>query len=125
ATLEVEIYRQAVSLFNLPVAAGLSLMQIGLMFVMMAVYTHLQRQTPLDLQSARYVARPPRGPRQWAVVIANMVVMLVLLFTPLLALVLRSFTGPEGLTTLYYQSLNVNTRGSVLFVPPLQAVGNS
>src|SRR6185503_18213394 len=32
ATIEVEIYRQAVNLFNLPVAAALSLVQIGLMF---------------------------------------------------------------------------------------------
>jgi thiamine transport system permease protein len=47
------------------------------------------------------------------------------LFAPLLALVLRSFAGESGFTTQYYQLLSVNTRNSVLFVPPSQAVGNS
>ena len=57
ATLEVEIYRQATALFNLQVAAALSLVQIGFMFVLMIVYTRLQRQTSGDLQSAQIVAR--------------------------------------------------------------------
>ncbi len=125
ATLEVEIYQQAVNLFNLPVAAGLSIAQIGLMFVLMLVYTQLQQRVPLDLQSAGQIARRPRGRHEWGLVTACVIVILVLLFTPLLALVVRSFTGPEGLTLRYYQELSVNTRGSVLFVPPLQAVGNS
>ena len=39
ATLEVEIYRQAVNLFNLPVAAALSLWQILFTFILMLFYT--------------------------------------------------------------------------------------
>lgn len=125
ATLEVEIYQQAVNLFNLPVAAGLSLAQIGLMFVMMLVYTQLQRSVPLDLQSAGQIARKPHGKREWSLVTVCVIGMIVLLFTPLLALVIRSLTGPDGFTLRYYQELGVNTRGSVLFVPPVQAVSNS
>jgi len=125
ATLEVEIYHQAVNLFDLPVAAGLSLAQIGLMFAMMVVYTRLQRQTPLDLQGAHVVARTPRGFRQWAIVVGVVAIMVVLLFAPLLALVLRSLSGPDGFTLRYYQELSVNTRSSVLFVPPIQSIGNS
>jgi thiamine transport system permease protein len=125
ATLEVEIYHQAVNLFNLPVAAGLSLAQIGLMFAMMVVYTRLQRQTPLDLQSAHQVARTPRGFRQWSIVVVVVGIMVALLFAPLLALVLRSLSGPDGVTLRYYQELSVNTRSSVLFVPPIQSIGNS
>lgn len=126
ATLEVEIYRQATSLFNLQVAAALSIVQIGLMFAMLIVYTRLQRQSATDLQSSGAVARPIRTPRQRAFVVVNLLVMTSMLFTPLLALVLRSLTaGSEGVTLRYYELLATQTRGSVLFVPPLQAVGNS
>jgi thiamine transport system permease protein len=56
----------------------------------------------------------------------NVAVMLVLLLTPLMALVERSFTDAEGQFTLvYYRELPINRRGSVLHVPPLEVVGNS
>src|SRR5690606_8671641 len=42
ATSEVEIYRQAVSLFTLPQAAVLALLQMVCTFAIMAVYTRLQ-----------------------------------------------------------------------------------
>ncbi len=125
ATLEVEIYRQATALFDLQVAAALSLVQIGLMFVLMIVYTRLQRQTSTDLQSAQGVVRKPRTRGERAFVSANVGLMVVLLLTPLAALALRSFAGADGLTAQFYTMLGSNTRGSVLFVPPIEAVGNS
>ena len=123
ATLEVEIYLQAVNLFNLPVAAGLSLLQIGLMFALMLVYTRLRRRLPQTLQPAS--ARRPQGAREWLAVALVSGFMLLLLAAPLIALVLRSLSGAEGLTTAWYAALSQNVRGSVLFVPPLRAVGNS
>jgi thiamine transport system permease protein len=125
ATLEVEIYNQARNIFNLPVAAALSLVQIGVMFVIMGIYTRLQRRMSGETVSARQVARRPQNPRQWAFVLANLLLMTLLLFSPLLALVVRSFTGEDGLTTQFYTALTQNARNSVLFVPPLEAVGNS
>jgi len=126
ATLEVEIYRQAVSLFNLPVAAALSLVQIGLMFALMLAYTRLQRQAPTRVQSTLRVARRPQTRREHLFLYINLVFITLLLFAPLIALTIRSFTaGTEGFTTRYYDQLSVNVRGSVLFVPPLEAVGNS
>ena len=123
ATLEVEIYLQAVNLFNLPVAAGLSLLQIGLMFALMLVYTRLRRRLPQTLQPAS--ARRPQGVSEWLAVALVSGLMLLLLAAPLFALVLRSLGGAEGLTTAWYAALSQNVRGSVLFVPPLRAVGNS
>ncbi len=125
ATVEVEIYRQATALFNLQLAAALALVQIGFMFVLMIVYTRLQRQTSADLQSAQIVARKPQTRGERVFVAANLLLIGVLLFTPLAALILRSFTSDQGLTTRYYALLDTNTRGSVLFVPPIEAVGNS
>jgi thiamine transport system permease protein len=126
ATIEVEIYRQVTSLFNLQIAAALSLVQIGFMFVLMLIYTHLQRQTAADLQTTQSVVRSPHSTPERVFVGANILLIAVFLFTPLIALVLRSFTSSdEGLTTRFYALLSTNPRGSVLFTPPLTAVGNS
>src|SRR5690606_2886187 len=103
ATIEVEIYRQVTGLFNLQVAAALSLIQIGFMFVLMLIYTRLQRQTATDLQAAQTVTRTPRSIRERVFIIANVLLMVMLLFAPLFALVVRSFTSSdEGLTTRFY-----------------------
>lgn len=42
ATLEVDIHRQVVDLFDLPVTACLSLVQMVFTFIVMTLYTHLQ-----------------------------------------------------------------------------------
>lgn len=125
ATLEVEIYRQANSLLNLQIAAALSIFQLALMFALMLVYTRLQAQSNTDLQAAQTVARTPKTPREKLFVGGNIALMAVLLFAPLIALLLRSFWSANGWTLQYYAALSTNARGSVLFVPPLEAVGNS
>ncbi len=126
ATLEVEIFRQATSLFNLPMAASLSLVQIGSMFVMMAVYTRLQRQIHTPLQRQEQTAYPIRNRREKVLVLVNVLAMVVLLFLPLLALVLQSlWIKPTGFSLHNYHQLTVNTRESILFVPPIAAIWNS
>ncbi|MEO8611962.1 MAG: iron ABC transporter permease [Chloroflexota bacterium] len=125
ATIEVEIYRQAVNLFNLPVAAALSLVQIGLMFAMMLVYTRLQKRIANESVSTAQAARAPKNRKERAFVTGNLLFIAVLLFAPLLALVIKSFSGEAGFTTQFYQQLTINSRNSVLFVPPAQSIGNS
>ena len=56
---------------------------------------------------------------------ANVALMLVLLLSPLLALVERSFRLGGKLSLRYYGELFVNRRDSILYVPPSQAVVNS
>lgn len=125
ATIEVEIYRQANSLLNLQIAAALSILQLVLMFALMFGYTRLQAQTSGDLQAARTVTRRPRTRRERLFVGGNIALMAVLLFAPLVALVIRSFRSADGWTLNYYAALSTNPRGSVLFVPPLEAIANS
>jgi thiamine transport system permease protein len=128
ATLEVEIYRQAAHLFNLPVAAALSIAQIMFTFGLMWVYTAVQARSAVPLQPrSRWAAqRKPANRQEWTIVIANVVFMLLLLITPLAALAERSFSvGRAGYTLAYYRTLGVNTRGLITFVPPLEAVRNS
>ena len=129
ATLEVEIYRQAVNLFNLPVAAALSLVQILFIFVFMFVYSRLQARTgrPLSLQSQQVTQHKPQTGRQKLLVWGNVVFMVTLLGVPLMALVLRSFTVAGQFSPAYYQALFSTTpkRESLFFVPPTEGVFNS
>jgi thiamine transport system permease protein len=128
ATLEVEIYRQAVSYFNLPVAATLSLVQLACTFAVMAVYTRVQAGTsmPLNLRPRSSTVRRPANAREWLLVGVVNTMLIVLLLSPLLALVLRSFTlGGAAPTFRYYQALGQNRTQDVFFVPPVEAIRNS
>jgi thiamine transport system permease protein len=127
ATIEVEIYRQAVYLFNLPIAAALSIFQILFTFVFMWFYTRYQAETsrPLELRSAQGLEKPVHTLRDSFIVYSNLVLMLLLLGLPLAALVLRSFQGRDGWTVRYYQELFINRQGSLFFVPPAEAILNS
>ena len=128
STLETEIYRQAVVFLKFPVAAALSLLQILFTYGIMLAYTRLSRRvsTPLRLQAQQETLRRPAGRWERLLVAVNVLVMLLLLLTPLLALVQRSFVDGDGhLTLASYQELTVNRRGSVLHVPPLRVVWNS
>ena len=129
ATLEVEIYRQAVNLFNLPLAATLSLIQIIFIFSLMIVYTRLQARLThaLDLQSQRSTQRAPRRWRERFLVWGNISLMLILLGTPLVALTLRSLSMAGQFSLDYYEALftDIPQRQSLFFVPPSQAITNS
>lgn len=126
ATLEVQIYREAINLFNLPVAAALSVIQILLSLTMTVVYTRLQERAtvPLDLRPQRTLELPLRGGRRvlHAVVVGG---MLLLLGAPLLALVLRVLTLGGDWSLRYFALLAENRTNSYFFVPPLTAVRNS
>lgn len=127
ATLEVEIYRQAVNLFNLPVAATLSLLQILFTLGLMWLYTRIQAQMggPLRLRPTQLVARDIRTWGDRLLVGGNLVVMLGLLALPLLALVWQSFQGQTGWTWQFYRELFINRRNAIFFVSPGTAVFNS
>lgn len=121
ATLEVEIYNQAAKIFNLPLAASLSLIQIGFTFCWMTLYTRSQAQ--LASTRSRAIPRPKplvsvRAKAQFGVMTT---VLLLMLGLPLFALILRSFSS--GMT--YYTSLFMLDRESVFAVRPISAVFNS
>jgi len=127
ATLEVEIYRQTINYFNLPLAATLSVFQILFTFALMIGYTRLQARTalPLELRSRRATQRRPRNWRERLLVWGNVGLMLALLVMPLAALVARSFSTAKGVSLDFYAQLFYNPRGSAFYVPPGQAVLNS
>jgi thiamine transport system permease protein len=127
ATLEVEIYRQTVYLFNLPLAAVLSIIQIIFTFATMWAYTWIQAKgaVPLNLRPGRLTQRRPQAGRDRLLVGTILGTMLLLILLPLLALAARSFSTGSGLGLTYYQELFYNRQRSVFFVPPIEAVRNS
>jgi len=129
ATLEVEIYRQTIYYFDLPLAAALSVVQIVFTFALLAAYTRLQARTtlPLEMRSRQATQRRPQHRREWLLVVVNVGLMLALLVTPLIALVARSLTPSAGddVSLTFYRQLFDNPRGSAFYVPPVAAVRNS
>jgi thiamine transport system permease protein len=127
ATLEVEIYRQAVQLFHLPLAAALAIVQLVFTFLIMALYTRLQAglAVPLEFRPRRATQRRPVRWRDRLLVVVCLGGMLVLLLSPLAALAERSFSLGGRFTLGYYRELFINRTQSIFFVPPAQAIRNS
>ena len=127
ATLEVEIYRQAMHLFHLPLAAALGIVQMVFTFVIMAFYTRLQARlaVPIEFRPRRSTHRRPTRWRDRLLVAACLGGMLLLLLSPLAALAERSFSLGGGYDLHYYRELFVNRTQSIFFVPPAEAVRNS
>ena len=123
ATLEVEIYRQTVNLFNLPMAAALSLVQIACTLGLTVIYTRLQALTarPLHLRPQAITQRRPATLRAKTLVILTVGFIVVLVVTPLAALVWRAVS--DGLQP--FAELSINRRGSYFYVPPVVAIRNS
>jgi len=130
ATLEVEIYYQTISLFNLPTAATLSLLQVGFTLVLTILYTRLTAQIrrPAQLSSRGRTQRPlaSRSNR----LLAGLLIggLLIFLLSPLAALAGKSLTGSDPgapLTLAFYRSLASRPRESLFYVPPSTALGVS
>ncbi|MBN1660230.1 MAG: iron ABC transporter permease [Anaerolineae bacterium] len=127
ATIEVEIYYQAVPLFNLPLAAALSIAQMIFTFAIMAVYTRTQARAavPLSLRAAESGQRRATTWRARLVVWLSVGGLMILLLTPLIALANRSLALEGSYTLRYYEALFTNPTRSFFFVPPAVAVRNS
>lgn len=126
ATLEVEIYRQTISLMNLPTAAAIALAQIILTFVVMAVYTWAQARAslPLNLRPSGANEAPPATLVQRVLVALTAAGLLLFLVAPLVALALRSI-APGDDPLRYFRELFINRTSSLFYVPPGTAIRNS
>lgn len=129
ATLEVEIYLQTVTLFDLRAAAVLSLLQLLLTALVTAAYSSAaarRRATPRLGRAAAH-ERPPAAARERWLVAVTVGALLAWLVVPLAALALRAlFSLEDGrLTLALFSRLGSRPRGAALAVPPLLALRNS
>lgn len=138
ATLEVEIFYQTTSLFNLPLAAVLSLLQLSFTLALTIVYTRLSSRLTrtLNLRPRRYTQKKLST---WSSRILAGLIILVLfciLIAPLFALATRSFMrlDPQRgqfdadspvFTVDFYRQLFINRQSSLFYVPPTTAIGIS
>lgn len=138
ATLEVEIYYQTISLFNLPMAAVLSIIQLACTLGLTIIYTRLTRRLtiPISLKSHRVTQRRLTSPRGKVMAGTLIVTIMTLLILPLAALAIRSVTRLEpdrgqqtvtspGFTLDFYRELEVNRRESIFYAPPSTAISIS
>lgn len=131
ATLEVEIYVQAMQMLNLPLAGALSALQMAITLALTLLYTRLdgRRAAPSVPRVRGETLRRPRTRAEKALVVGVPAALLLVTLAPLAALAARSLTGEgpagPGWTTVYYQALFSNPRGSLFYVPPIRAALNS
>ena len=138
ATLEVEIYYQTISLFNLPLAAALAILQLLCTLGITIFYTRLSSRLtqPMRLQSRQYTQKKLISWRERLLATVVISFLILLLVTPLVALAVRSVTSvdtgrlqvgnpPPGFTLAYYRELSMNRQSSLFYVTPTTAIAIS
>ena len=137
STLEVEIYLRVLKLPNIPLAALLSIVQLVCTLAFSILYTRFtSRIFSYTPRSAKSNIRKPKTIREKVFVITFCLLLSAFFILPLSALPFRSLFRLEadrgqrneiqpGFTTDYYTELFVNRRGSVFYVPPIEATFNS
>ena len=138
ATLEVEIYIQALQMLNLPAASLLSVVQLLCTLGFSAIYgRYIASVTAVIKPRAAWQnIHKPRSLRQGLFVGGLLALLMAFFAMPLLALPLRSVSRLEadrgsltgfspGLTFDYYRELFINRRDSIFYVPPFLALRNS
>lgn len=138
STLEVEIYNQAMNRFNLPVAGLLSIVQLAFTLLVSVLINRSKqpRYGKAALASESSGLRKARTRWEKIFVIVMVAVLLLLMVTPTLSLLTRSFFTFDaargergelktGFTLRYYRELFENREQSLFYVPPILAIRNS
>ncbi len=138
STLEVEIYRQAMQMFNLPLAGLLSLIQLLCTLAFSILYSRILRRNPVTStpRSAQENIRKVQTVSQKIILSLLVGFLLAFFLLPLASLPVRSVTRLEadrgardqvrtGFTGDYYSELFINRRESLFYVPPFTAIGIS
>jgi thiamine transport system permease protein len=123
ATIEVEIYRQAVQLLDFPIAAALAFLQMIAVISLLLVLSRMQerRAVAQRLVAARDAARRPRGFER---VVVGVVIggTAVFLGGPLLVLAIQSLRLGGHWSFESYRALSSSGATETLFVPALTAL---
>ena len=136
ATLEVEIYIQALQMLHLPLAALLAFIQLICTLIFSILYTRILTRTTVQSAPRSAYQHKAKTINEKIFVIAFCVLLFVFFILPMLALPLRSVSRLEadraqqtpvhyGLTADYYTDLFINRRNSLFYVPPMNAALNS
>ena len=126
ATLEVTIYDLTRKLFQLPLAAALSIVQMVFTYLFMLLYSRFQERAAvrMDLKprEATVHRRMRLGDRLF---VGGMVLLLLAVLSPLIALVVRALSYDGGYTLANFASLFSNERDSYFYLSPIRIIWNS
>lgn len=136
STIEVEIYIQAMHMLNLPAAALLSLVQLLCTLAFSILYSRYVTRLATPVKPVAQTIKRPRTLIEHLFTFSLSSFIFLFFLLPLLALPIRSISRLEAergeraqvspvLTTEYYTELFVNRRGSIFYVPPVEAARNS
>jgi thiamine transport system permease protein len=124
-TLETEIWRYATQRTDFATAAVLAVLQLTVVVALIVTATLLEHRASRQAPARRPVpARAPRGWRQRAAASAALAPACALVVVPLGVLVERSLRTGDGYGLGHFRALTERSERG-LFVPPLEAVGNS
>ena len=138
-TLEVEIYIQTMQFLNLPLAGILSMIQLGFTMIVTFLLMRMGDRgmgVPVMPRLKQESLRSPVKGWEKAFTFIMVLLLLLLLTSPILSLVIRSFSiaapainGGTGeriqFSLSYYRELFINRQQSLFYVPPIKAVLNS
>ena len=126
ATLEVAVYELTAKLFRLELAAALAIVQMLFTYAFLLVYTRFQQgvSVPVGVVPSEATARRTKHVGE-AVFVVAMVLGLVVVLSPLLALVERAASSGDGYSFTHFRSLFSNERGSYFYLSPVSIVWNS
>lgn len=126
ATVEVEIQRRVLFLFDLPTAAVLSVVQIAMVVTALIVQSRLTARVTVEQDLAVEPSLPrPTSTRARGAVAAFLIGWLTVLLGPVLLVFERALRTGDGYGWDNFAALDDSRVGSVVFVPPAEAVANS
>jgi thiamine transport system permease protein len=123
ATLETEIWRQAVRLADFPAAGLLALLQLAATAALMALYARLQRRRSYAMRQApaAITRRRPQTPGRWAAVAVFGYGIAALVALPLAGIAVGSLLTRSGFGFAAWGSLFRNATDSLFWTSPLVA----
>ncbi|MEX2237604.1 MAG: iron ABC transporter permease [Dehalococcoidia bacterium] len=126
ATLEVEIYRQTAQIFDLRVAGALAMIQVVVTFGFMLLYTRLQERSAARIDFRQQLReRAPGSVLARCAVVLNALAVLLVVLSPLLALVHSALRVDGHYSTAAFENLFSGESATLRLVAPETAIRNS
>ena len=105
-TIEVEVWRRATQLGDIPGASALTIVQLLVLGLVLAATGLLQRRWTTSLDLAPTHRRRPRTRRERSLVTAIGLTTAAVVIVPIAAMVIASFSSPTGWTTAGWTDLD-------------------
>ena len=126
ATIEVSIYQLAVKLMDLPSAATLCIIQIVFTYSFMILYSSLQNRYSnwINIRRSKITYNLKKTTRDKFFIILGVIYILILI-SPLIALITRTLSFEIGNTQSHVSELFSNQKGSYFYLHPVSIMVNS